>query len=90
MPTRIHIQIEFSRPHASTRIQIHSSNQHWEYCEQSMHRGCHLEYSIHKQLGSILLRSPGKKISRFSIHTIPESKRIQKPDTCSRNKKVGF
>ena len=62
MPTRIHIQIEFSRPHASTRIQIHSSNQHWEYWEQGMHRGCHLEYSIHSnELGSILLRHRVKK-----------------------------
>ena len=44
-------------------------------------RGFHLEQSIHgKELGSILLRHRIKKniISRFSVHTIPDSERIQK------------
>ena len=56
-----------------------------------MYRGCHLKYSIHsEELSSILLRHRVKKIPRFSIHTIPESKRIEKPDTCIRKQKGAF
>ena len=66
--------------------------------ESTWERGCHLEYSIHgKELGSILLKSPDKIISGFSVHTIPDSKRFIKnfhsrerirmpdsPETCGR------
>ena len=43
-------------------------------------RGFHLEQSIHgNELGSILLRHRIKNIiSRFSVHTILDSERIQK------------
>ena len=47
--------------------------------ERTWERGCFLEYSIHgKELGSFLLRRWIKKISGFSVHTIPDLWRIQK------------
>ena len=55
-----------------TSIRIHSSTQDlflWEYWQQSLRRGCHLEYSIpSKQLGSILLS-----------HRIKQTIRIYRP-----------
>ena len=69
-----------------------------------MRRGCHLKYRIHgKEQGSILLRHRIiKKISGFSVHTIPDSyqkcalwradsKKLRirmpdSPDTCGRSR----
>ena len=47
----------------------------WEYWQQSMRRGCHLEYSIHdKEVGSILLRHRIKisviSVTWFRIHSV--------------------
>ena len=105
--TRIRIQIKFARPLVSrTRIQIHSSIQdssgnignrtsvvkRAKFTSCSTLRGCHLEYSIHgKELDSILLRHRIKKIPGFSLHTIPDSKRIQKfPLWRADSKSCGF
>ena len=105
--TRIRIQIKFARPLVSrTGIQIHSSIQdssgnignrtsvvkRAKFTSCSTLRGCHLEYSIHgKELDSILLRHRIKKIPGISLHTIPDSKRIQKfPLWRADSKSCGF
>ena len=75
---RIRIQIEFACPHVSDRYSdsLQYPGLLWEYWQQSMRRGCHLEYSIHgKELGSILLRHRIKKYpdlasARFRIHSV--------------------
>ena len=46
--------------------------------ERTWERGCHLKYSIHgDELGLMLLSHTIKK-SGYSIHTIPDTQRIQK------------
>ena len=91
MSTRIHIQIEFARPHASTRIQYHSRNQHWEYWKQSMHRGCHLKYSIHsEELSSILLRHRVKKYLDLASTRFQNQSVFKNRIRVSGNKKVRF
>ena len=72
----IRIQIEFARPHVSDRYldSLEFSGLLQEYWQQSMGRGCLLEYSVHgKELGSILLRHWIKKMSGYSVHMIPDS-----------------
>ena len=74
--TRVRIQIEFARPHVSDRYldSLEFSGLLQEYWQQSMGRGCLLEYSVHgKELGSILLRHWIKKMSGYSVHMIPDS-----------------
>ena len=62
----------------------------WEYWQQSMRRGGHLEYSIHgKEPGSILLRHrinkyPGLASTLESAFKTLQVRMLDSPDTCGR------
>ena len=76
---------KFPRSHASvfqSNLPVHTYRDSfcyqgfpWEYWQQSMRRGCHLEYSIHdKEVDSILLRHrikiSGFSVTWFRIHNV--------------------
>ena len=94
---------KFRRPHVSvfkSKLPVHTYLARiWQYLgllgecwQQRMRRGCHLEYRIHgKEQGFILARHRIKKISGFSVHSIPDSQRIQKfPLWRADSKSCGF
>ena len=79
------------------RIRIHSSAQNKDNRACAMKPSpadftSHLENLFHgKELGSILLRHPDKKIPGFGVHTVPDSFRIQKyPLWKAYSKSSGF